>query len=335
MPNKPIGGFAPSDGRQQVPFCVVTTVLVTNYNYATFVADAVRSALCQTVSNIRVVIVDDGSSDDSLQVVEAAIRNESQCTLLRKPNGGQLSAFNAGTAAISHDTDVVVFLDADDLLTPSCVEQLVSVYLARPEIDCVFSTPRPFSGQQPEPGSVEPRITTDLGYTAAATWFAREWIGAPTSGLSMRASLVRKLFPIPLEGDWRIRADDCLVWGASLAGARKAHVSGTLVHYRTHGNNSFHGKRWAEPDQRYRYGLAINRLWDHFDGAFALSRLSADQIYLEFRCHEKRGLAQALRYSRIAFAANLRPLVRLRLVGKIWMRMLYDSLPFLQALRKR
>ncbi len=78
----------------------------------------------------------------------------------------------------------------------------------------------------------------------------------------------------------------------------------------------------------------MNRLWAHFDKQFALSRLSADQIYLEFRCLPRRTINQALRYSRIAMASHLRLLERLRLATKIWMRWTYDSLPFLKRLRE-
>jgi glycosyltransferase involved in cell wall biosynthesis len=313
-----------------------TSIVVTNYNYGAFLADALRSALHQkTECSVHVVIIDDGSTDNSLTVINAVIRDESQCTVISKSNGGQLSAFNAAISAVPQDTEIILFLDADDVLAPNCVEQLQVVYRSRPDIDCVFSTPRPFAGPEPDCVVDQTHVTTDVGYTTAAAWIKREWIGAPTSGMSMRATLARKLLPIPLEKDWRIRADDCLVWGASLAGARKVHVGGTLVHYRTHANNSFHGKRWTEPHQRYLYEMAINRLWAHFDKAFGLSRLNADQIYLEFRCHEKRGVAQALRYSRIAMAADLSPLVRLRLVWKIWMRTLYDAMPFLRTLRPR
>jgi hypothetical protein len=141
----------------------------------------------------------------------------------------------------------------------------------------------------------------------------------------MRASLARTLLPIPLEADWRIRADDCLVWGSSLAGARKMHLAGTLVHYRTHGGNSFYGKSSSAPDSRYRRSLAVNRLWQYFDSQFALSRLSASDVYLEFRTQPRRSLQQAFRYTRIAWATRFHLLDRMRLIANIWARFAYDS----------
>ncbi|MGB8853813.1 MAG: glycosyltransferase [Pirellulales bacterium] len=306
-------------------------IVLTNYNYQHYVARAIRSCQRQSHSEISIVVVDDGSVDDSVSAITDAFDGDQRCQLVRKDNGGQLSAFNTAVSAITEDVYIVVFLDADDVLEPDCVAALLKAYSDRPDVDFIFSTPRPFS--EPEPPLIEPtnHTATDLGFTTAATWFCQEWIGAPTSGLSMRASLVRKLLPIPLESDWRIRADDCLVWGSSLAGARKMHLDGTLVHYRIHENNSFYGKNVLAASDRYRRCLAANRVWQHFDSVFALSRLSASGVYLEFRTQPRRTLQQALRYTRIARATRFRVLDRMRLIANIWARFAYDAVMSLRG----
>lgn len=300
-------------------------IVVTNFNYESYVARAIASCQRQTHPHLRILVVDDGSTDKSLSIISDTFGNDRRCTLLRQRNGGQLSAFNAAAEALPDDVSVVVFLDADDVLAPHCVATLTQAYRDRPDIDCVFSTPLPFSEADPAQAEATTHTATDLGFTTAATWFCQEWIGVPTSGLSMRASLVRKLLPLPLESDWRIRADDCLVWGSSLAGARKMHLAGTLVHYRVHASNSFHGKSWSDADSRYRRSLAVNRLWQHFDSRFGLSRLSAGDIYLEFRPQPRRTLQQAILYTRIAWMARFGMLDVMRTIANMSARFARDS----------
>src|SRR5207302_4981495 len=90
---------------------VLASVVVNNHNYERFVGEAVESALAQTYPHTEVVVVDDGSTDGSRDVLE---RFRGDIQLVLKPNGGQRSAFNAGLERSSGD--LVCFLDADDTL---------------------------------------------------------------------------------------------------------------------------------------------------------------------------------------------------------------------------
>lgn len=88
-------------------------LVVLNHNYARFLADAIDSALAQSVPYEQVLVVDDGSTDDSRQVLE---RYRGRVELLFKDNGGQLSA---ARAALTHVRCTYVhYLDADDYLVP-------------------------------------------------------------------------------------------------------------------------------------------------------------------------------------------------------------------------
>jgi hypothetical protein len=98
----------------------LVSVVVNNFNYAAFLKHAIDSALQQTYSRSEVVVVDDGSTDDSRQVIAGF---GSRVSAILKPNEGQASAFNDGFQACHGD--VVVFLDADDTLLPYAVERAV------------------------------------------------------------------------------------------------------------------------------------------------------------------------------------------------------------------
>jgi hypothetical protein len=94
-----------------------------------------------------------------------------------------------------------------------------------------------------------------------------------------------RLFPIPLYEDWRTRADDCLVFGTSLAGARKLRLESILVGYRIHGKNAFAANpATAKPDVFFRRQLALMRLFNFLEEKFNIQREEVCRLaYLEFR----------------------------------------------------
>jgi glycosyltransferase involved in cell wall biosynthesis len=69
---------------------------ITNYNYAQFLREAIESALNQTYYPIEIIVVDDGSTDNSRAIISSY---GTQLTAIFKENGGQAPAFNAGVAA--------------------------------------------------------------------------------------------------------------------------------------------------------------------------------------------------------------------------------------------
>lgn len=91
-------------------------VIVLNFNYARFVGEAIDSVLAQTDRFDEIVVVDDGSSDDSLAVIRGF---EPQVRVIAQANAGQMRASQAGLAAIG--TDHVYILDADDRAAPDLV----------------------------------------------------------------------------------------------------------------------------------------------------------------------------------------------------------------------
>ena len=101
----------------------LVSVVVTNYNYARYLRSAIDSVLAQTYSPLEVIVVDDGSSDDSTEIVKSY---GDRVIRLLKPNGGHGSAVNAGF--VLSRGEIVMFLDADDELLPQAVEQVVKAW---------------------------------------------------------------------------------------------------------------------------------------------------------------------------------------------------------------
>jgi len=125
-------------------------VVILNYNYARFVTQAIESVLAQTLPFDEIFVVDDGSTDNSVEVIS---RYVPRVTLISKANGGMMSASIAGLQRVT--AEYVYILDADDYVSPHLVEKLRPYLMGRPvkanwqligvdsagnEIDCIFPT---------------------------------------------------------------------------------------------------------------------------------------------------------------------------------------------------
>ncbi len=99
------------------------SVIIPNYNYAEFIADAIESALELDWPDVEIIVVDDGSTDRSRAVIE---RYAGRVTAIYKANAGQAAACNTGFARSRGD--VIVFLDADDRLHPALMLELAKVW---------------------------------------------------------------------------------------------------------------------------------------------------------------------------------------------------------------
>ncbi len=111
----------------------LVSVLVPCYNAERFIADTLRSVAAQTYQPIEIVVVDDGSTDRSCEIVQSlAVPN---LKLVVQENRGQTAALNA---AMAHATgEFVQFLDADDLISPRKIELQMARLAAHP--GCVAS----------------------------------------------------------------------------------------------------------------------------------------------------------------------------------------------------
>jgi len=105
------------------------TVVTPAFNAAPFIADAIRSVLAQTHGDLRLVVVDDGSTDATAAVVTGFA--DPRLTLIWQCNAGVAAARNRGMAAA--DGEALLFLDADDWLEPTALATLAATLHAAPE----------------------------------------------------------------------------------------------------------------------------------------------------------------------------------------------------------
>jgi glycosyltransferase involved in cell wall biosynthesis len=113
----------------------VVSVITPAYNAAPYLADAVASVLGQTFSDLELVVVDDGSQDDTLQVARRLSGADGRVRVLSTPNGGPATARN--TALRAARGEFVALLDSDDLMGPDYLARQLAVIAANPDASIV------------------------------------------------------------------------------------------------------------------------------------------------------------------------------------------------------
>jgi glycosyltransferase involved in cell wall biosynthesis len=125
----------------------LVAVIVPCFNQGVYLAGAVASVQAQTHGNLEIVVVDDGSTDDSLQVARAlASRSDGRVRVIARENGGLPVARNTGIAATS--AEYVCCLDADDELTPTYLERCVAALEREPARSIAYGGQQNFGEDQ-------------------------------------------------------------------------------------------------------------------------------------------------------------------------------------------
>ena len=212
----------------------LVSVVVTNYDYAGYLPAALDSCLAQDWPNVETVVVDDGSTDGSREVLD---RYRGRVRTVLQDNRGQAAAFAAGLA--DSRGDVVLFLDADDVLLPTAASAAVDAFLREPaavkvswpmlEIDAAG---RRTGARLPE----GPLPSGDLRPLVEAQG-ADCYLSPPTSGNAWSRRYLERVLPAP-EEDFRRGADGYLITLAPLHGLIAA-LPDPHSCYRVHGRNGF------------------------------------------------------------------------------------------------
>lgn len=119
-----------------------TTVVVSAYNADRFIAATIRSVLDQSTCDLRLIVVDDGSTDGTHATAIKEIGDDSRGRVVRKPNGGVSSARNWGGRESESDSDFLLFLDADDVLEFEAIKILSDYLQKNPSVGLAFCASR-------------------------------------------------------------------------------------------------------------------------------------------------------------------------------------------------
>jgi glycosyltransferase involved in cell wall biosynthesis len=207
----------------------LVSVVINNYNYAAFIGEAINSALAQTYTNTELIVVDDGSTDNSRHIISSF---GSRVTPIFKANGGHGSCFNAGFEQCHGD--FVFFLDSDDYYHPLTIETalqefvddvvLVQMRMYKVNIDGKIIGTHPQNSSRFDVGDVIPQLTTNGCF-----------VGTVTSGNGFRRSILDQIMPID-EHTFCQAADGYLTHSVPFYG-KVAAVNEPIAYYRRHDRN--------------------------------------------------------------------------------------------------
>ncbi len=247
------------------------SVIVTCFNYARYISDALASVASQTYDSLECVVVDDASTDDSALRIQQWIdeKRDSRFRFIHNPlNSGQTASFAAGLAATNGE--FVAFLDADDFWFPEFLQRHVEAHLNRSfsaSISCsdlvqVDSERRALSGTWVGPVfeaifeerkahphrvidsdhlvRIVPMAALELPEVTTVKYVNPSYLEYPwtaTSGMMFRRSVLDLLMPSQ-PADLRV-CTDCYLFVMSHYFTGSLAIDAALGSYRRHGSNSF------------------------------------------------------------------------------------------------
>jgi hypothetical protein len=214
------------------------SIVIVNYNYAHFIEQAIKSALNQNYSSelFEVIVVDDGSTDNSLKIIKK-FSKQLNLKIISQKNSGQASAYAAGIKAAKNDW--ICLLDSDDYYKPEKLNVL-NDYLNQHQSDCLFvcsdvdihyeninKVDNVFTKKTIKADSLN--VDQSDGYN----YFSNP------GGQLYRRDLILSICNLLNYNDWIQGADVPLSWGALFIAGKVNYLHASLAVYRVHDKNHF------------------------------------------------------------------------------------------------
>lgn len=209
------------------------SIIIGNYNYGSFIKEAIDSAINQTYKNIEIIVVDDGSKDNSREIIS---RYGDQIIPVFKDNAGQPSVYNEGFAISKGE--IICFLDSDDLFTVGKIEQVVQAFNASEEIGwCFHGIQLMDVNHNPLQASVTANyVTSQYDFRDRLVLGKIPPNLPPSSGLCFRRSVLSKILPMPTPTI--IKNNDYYIKFMATALSKGIILRDELTYQRIHGNNA-------------------------------------------------------------------------------------------------
>lgn len=209
---------------------IALTIIIPNYNYSQFVGSAIQSAIELDWNNKEIIVVDDGSTDDSRSVIDGFA--SAGVKAIYKENGGQTSACSVGYA--ESRGEVVYVLDSDDLVHPEMMRRIAKFWY--PGVS-KFQFPMQFIDAMGQAsGGVIPKFPAAPTPEQIRLWYGRTGLypTPPGSGNVYMRSFLEQI--MPLEPGVDTASDSYMIYAAPFFGDIVT-IPEALASYRVHANN--------------------------------------------------------------------------------------------------
>ena len=127
-----------ADATRRTSACPTVTVITSAYNVAPYIRESTLSALQQTYSDLEIVVIDDGSTDGTIDCIQDI--TDPRLRVLKRPHRGQAAAMNVGIAGSRGE--YIALLDGDDVWLPRKLERHLAFHADHPDADMTYSGSR-------------------------------------------------------------------------------------------------------------------------------------------------------------------------------------------------
>lgn len=242
----------------------LVSFVVTSYNYEKYILKTLESIKNQSYQNIEIIVVDDCSQDDSVNLIQEFIHKNPEINIkliVHKNNSGQFNAFQSGLKEAKGE--FVSFIDSDDVITKDYAKAHISVHMKtsvaftsaqiieigeNDEIHTLYSVSSPHKNTENKSEiintdlSLEKLLNTNveaIEYKILNTKTSPYggWWWSPSSSAMFRKTAIELIQSYPTPQDWKICPDKFLFNFANLIGG-SAIIYTPLVGYRRHKNNA-------------------------------------------------------------------------------------------------
>ncbi|ADI85775.2 glycosyltransferase [Geobacter sulfurreducens] len=215
-------------------FDIQISILIPTYNRSRFLADAISSSLAQSYENFEIVVVDDGSTDNTPEIVRGF--NESKLRYIIKEHSGAPATRNRCIAEARGE--FILWLDSDDVLMPDTLDRYVSMLQQVPDADVLYGN----------------LVITDEQLRPQRSLMYEDWYGRNSELLARMVhenlipnpgTLIRKncFERIGLYDETFRRAHDYQWWSRLIKAANFKHVDTTVLKWRWHESNLGAGQK--------------------------------------------------------------------------------------------
>ncbi len=228
----------------------LVSVLIDTYNHERFIRKAITSVLEQDFPEFHreIIVVDDGSTDRTSEIIRSF---EPRLRYIRKPNGGQASAFNAGVPECRGE--IIAFLDGDDYWLPGKLSRVTEVLANNPAVGLVghaIKESLPDGSERTSAPEKDERLRIDSLAAARVFRLRRSYLG--TSRMTLRSELARRILPVP---EVLVFEADEYLFTMAAAMSEVAILREPLTCYVIHGDNLYVSAAFGSPALRRKQAV--------------------------------------------------------------------------------
>jgi glycosyltransferase involved in cell wall biosynthesis len=246
----------------------LVSVVIPVYNQERYIKEAVESVLGQTYPQVELVVVDDGSTDRTPEILKTY---GSRLRYIRQSNAGAATALNNGIAAATGE--LVGWLSSDDVYEPAKVQRQVELFQARPEISLTYTDFNVIDGD----GRLIRTVRSPY-YSDRKEFIRRLILGNFVNGSSVIAKK-KALVDTGLFDPVMTYHADANMWLRLLKRHEFGHVNEVLLNYRWHAGNASNN---VAAMRRHRY-VYFDKIWETLEPKDVVNGGGATQDFERFR----------------------------------------------------